>query len=381
MSVKLNSKFQSIESELNSFFVERQAVIRGLLLATLSQTNILLLGTPGTAKSMIIERWNAHIKNSKFFQRLITRFTVPDELFGPFSMNGIKEDRFYRIFSGKLPEANTAFLDEIFKGSSGILNTLLSILNERTFYNEGGAAIKVPLFTLAAASNEVPDKDDKLDAVYDRFLLKYDVKSIREDSNFLKMLTSDLYEVTTTISIEDIAKAQNDAAALTIPEETAKSFLDLRAHLRNAGVMMSDRAFKLMAKIVKAEAWINGHTEVTTDDLEVLQHACWKDPDHIKKVQLLVLDVISPELYRIQKEYNDCLEILETFWKNGTADKKQTDNAVEVTKKLKDSKVRMSRYRDELKKSHKVTARVDEMLASVDHNLKEIFVKVLGIEA
>lgn len=378
-SIKLNEKFQKIEQEMNGVFVERSSVIRGLLLSTISKTNILLLGTPGTAKSQIINRWNQHITDSKFFSWLLTRFSTPEELFGPFSMQGLKEDKFVRATTGKLPEANTAFIDEIFKASSGMLNSMLSVMNERVFYN-GDKAVQIPLFTLAGASNEIPEKEDRLDAIYDRFLLKYNVMSIQEDSNFAKMLKSRLdISPDNTLSLTDILEAQDQAAAIVLTDEVIDNILKIRTELHNQAVMISDRAFKQMGSIIKAEAWLNGRTEATIDDLEILQHTCWQDPDTIRKVQLLILDVIAPERYKIQELFNNSMDIVAEFWKVKDS-KKKADRVIETGHKLKEAKTAITKYCDELRRKGKVTKEAEEMLVTIDAKLREIYMKVLGVE-
>lgn len=209
--MNLNEKFLEVERELNGLFVERNDPIRGIILATLAKTNVLLLGPAGVAKSALIKQWNYRITGAKYFERLLTKFSTPEEMFGPPSFKAIEDDRYIRVTDGKLgdPEINTAFIDEIFKANSSILNSMLTILNERIFYNDI-TPTKLNLFTIAGASNEVPDSDDNLDAFFDRFLLKYHVEYIKEEGNFLRMLGSDLdTPPKNTVTKEDIIKAQS----------------------------------------------------------------------------------------------------------------------------------------------------------------------------
>ncbi|WP_051080832.1 AAA family ATPase [Bacillus sp. 37MA] len=141
-----------------------------------------------------------------YFQWLLTRFSTPEELFGPLSLRALEEDVYRRNTKGKLPEAHMAFLDEIFKAGSAILNTFLTLVNERIFYNDG-TPIKSPLQTVIGASNEYPEEDEGLEALYDRFLLRFDLKYIGEEGNFIKILQSETTIVTPlpAISFDELA--------------------------------------------------------------------------------------------------------------------------------------------------------------------------------
>jgi len=161
--------------ELQVGLVERDAEVRLMLLAAMAGEHILFLGPPGTAKSELGRRLSM-VCQGVFFERLLTRFSVPEELFGPLSMRGLENDQYVRQIDGYLPSATVAFVDEIFKANSAILNSLLTILNERLFDN-GNERFKVPLVCLVGASNELPESEE-LDALYDRFLLRKSVQQV-----------------------------------------------------------------------------------------------------------------------------------------------------------------------------------------------------------
>ena len=179
-------KLQKIRAELQHRFLERHALIDGALAALLASQHVLIIGPPGTAKSMLADELCRRITGAHYFQWLLTKFTTPEELFGAVSLKALEADDYRRVTDNKLPEAHIAFLDEVFKSSSSILNAILSIINERVFHN-GKAAAAVPLLTLFGASNELPE-DDELLALYDRFLLRFAVDYIQEDFRFLHML-------------------------------------------------------------------------------------------------------------------------------------------------------------------------------------------------
>ena len=171
-------KLQTIERELTASLIERDEVIRASLVALLARQHLVVLGPPGTAKSALVTELAQRIGPQKgaglrSFAYLMTRFTTPEELFGPVSVSGLKRDEYVRITAGKLVEAELVFLDEIFKASSAILNALLKVANERVFHN-GGQEMQVPLISLFGASNEIP-QGNELEALWDRFLLRFRV--------------------------------------------------------------------------------------------------------------------------------------------------------------------------------------------------------------
>ncbi|MDP2019255.1 MAG: AAA family ATPase, partial [Hydrogenophaga sp.] len=175
-------------AELERGLLQRDVAARALLLAALAGEHVLLLGPPGTAKSELARRLQRLLPGAHYFERLLTRFTVPEELFGPLSLRALEDDRYERLTEGYLPSAEVAFLDEVFKANSAILNTLLGLLHERQFDN-GSQRLPVPLVCLVGASNEQP-QDDSLLAFYDRFLLRVPVQPV-DDAHFTALLLTD----------------------------------------------------------------------------------------------------------------------------------------------------------------------------------------------
>src|SRR3954447_25575305 len=169
MSAPLHERLRLLASTLERQFLGKDEIIRLLMIAVVAGEHCVLLGPPGTAKSALI-RSLAELMQAKYFEYLLTRFTEPNEIFGPVDIAAFREGTYRRNTAGMLPEAEVVFLDEVFKSNSAILNALLTLLNERK-YTSGGAVLKCPLLSVFAASNEVPT-DENLAAIFDRFILR-----------------------------------------------------------------------------------------------------------------------------------------------------------------------------------------------------------------
>lgn len=184
-TAELFKKIKRIQSQLTQGLIEREQTIKLTLLAALAGEHILLIGPPGTGKSLVSRRLHLVFQDTPYFERLLTKFSVPEELFGPLSIQALEQDQYTRLTKGYLPQASIAFLDEIFKANSAILNALLTLLNEREFDN-GILREKAPLISVIGASNELPEEAN-LSALYDRFLFRQYVEPVSK-SGFKQLL-------------------------------------------------------------------------------------------------------------------------------------------------------------------------------------------------
>ncbi len=277
---------RSIRDELVQRFVERTEVIDGALAALLSGHHVLIVGPPGTAKSMLADELCQRLEGGVYFQWLLTRFTTPEELFGAISLAALERDEYRRVTDGKLPEAHIAFLDEVFKANSSILNAILTVLNERRFHN-GRDVLTVPLITLVGATNELPE-DDELQALYDRFLLRFVVGYIDEDFRFLKMLQARPPATRTTLSLATLRDAQAEVAAVAVPDGVYRALVDLRRELGRAQLVSSDRRYRQALGVLRAYAYLDGRDAVGDDDLRLLEHLLWRDPSERAEVRAAI---------------------------------------------------------------------------------------------
>lgn len=368
-------KLQDIEKEMNELFRERQPVIRGILCAALSKQHIMMIGPPGTGKSALIEDFCSRI-NGRYFRWLLSRTTAPEELFGPISLKALENDSYRRIPTGKLPEADIVFLDEIWKCNSAVLNSLLTALNERLFFNDGKPET-IPLQFAAGASNELPEDREELAALWDRFSLRYMINYIRDPQNFERMLKGEAPTTRTTLTLEELAAEQQAAAAVDVSLILPLIF-ELREKIAALNIRVSDRKWKQVIKIIQANTHLNGRKQAVEDDLDILAAALWDEPGQEIQVRQAVLALANPYMQQAAELLDEAIEIYQTA-KNASEDR-AADIGRESLSKLKRINKKLAELQTEASLKGKDTEKIDAIASQCKEYQKEVVTKTLGIE-
>jgi MoxR-like ATPase len=300
----LHDRLRQLAGTLERQFLGKDEIIRLLLIAVVAGEHCVLLGPPGTAKSALI-RSLSELMKAQYFEYLLTRFTEPNEIFGPVDIAAFREGTYKRNTAGMLPEAEIVFLDEVFKSNSAILNALLTLLNERK-YTSGGQIIKCPLISVFAASNEVPG-DETLNAVFDRFLLR--VRSDNLDAyHFGELLLRGIQHEVRQMRGDRLSPIVDAKELLSLGREFGgrmnfsdaflSAYKGLVFQIRAEGVSLSDRRVVKMLKLFAASAFLDGRPTPDSSDFFVLKHI-WNNED-----QASILDgIVQPVLEAFFREH------------------------------------------------------------------------------
>lgn len=318
--MKMKQRVQSLLAEMNRGIYEKETELSLSLLAALAGESIILLGPPGVAKSMVARRLKEAFRNARSFEYLMSRFSTPDEIFGPVSISQLKSsDAYVRAVDGYLPTADVVFLDEIWKAGPAIQNTLLTVINEKIFRN-GNVEIKLPLKLLVAASNELPAQGEGLEALWDRFVIRLESKSIKKESNFDRMLlettkTEATINSSLQISAEEYEAWSAEIDKMQIPQNVLEAIHKIRRSIRAVSisgsnerrdVYVSDRRWKNIARILRTSAFMHDRKEVITADLPPIYNCLWQEPEERDSIRSIIIGVL----------FSDSKETLENIKNN-----------------------------------------------------------------
>ena len=373
----LASKFNTLEDQLNDEVFERTDEIHSAILALLSRRHMFMFGTPGVAKSFVVDRLVERIdglEDGGYFKWLLTKFSVPEEIFGGPDFKVLKDEGIYkRITTNKLPVASVAFLDEAFKANSAILNSLLKILNEREFDNCDDDP-HVPLLSVFAASNELPASRE-LDALADRLHFWHYVKPIAEPANFVRMLKLDVGEPDKVISLDDIKTAQEEVQKVQITDTIYEVFVNLSDQLRTADVPVTDRRFHQSIGVIQAEAWLNGREVAEVADMKPLMHMLWRTVEHIDKVRTIVLNLVDP-LEKMVLDLQSELDKAVAEWDKTLLDTDVKAQRVQASLEMHDNFKKAKKEFLDLKAIEKENGRICKAINSLEKTLKTIAIRI-----
>lgn len=305
---------------------EKEHILSLSLLCCVAGESIFLLGPPGTAKSMVARRLKEVFSDARSFEYLMSRFSTPDELFGPVSVSKLKdEDVYERCVEGFLPEATVVFLDEIWKAGPAIQNALLTVINERIYQN-GRHTIQLPMKMLIAASNELPAEDEGLEALWDRFLVRVVSNCISNEKTFYRMLCQRgevKVCVPSKLKITELQYRtwQTEAEEVMIGDDVLKAITEVRKRLAKAATeeeahdfdyYISDRRWRKIARPLQMSALLNDRNKVEYADLLLLRHMLWNNIEVIGRVRQVVNEALFVDveagLQSLEKNLEQCLK-------------------------------------------------------------------------
>ena len=301
-------RFKLLLQEMNRGIYEKNTEISLSLLAALAGESVILLGPPGVAKSMVARQLKTAFRDAQSFEYLMSRFSTPDEIFGPVSIQKLKtSDTYERAVEGYLPTADVVFLDEIWKAGPAIQNTLLTVINEKIFRN-GNREMHLPLKLLVAASNELPAKGEGLEALWDRFVIRIESRPIKLEKNFRAMLLeaptdfSDSTDFTDfsdlKITAEEYAEWAEKICKIGVKEEVLDAISAIRKSLRavnvdeaaeRRNVYVSDRRWKNIVRLLRTSAFMQDREEVDICDLLPIYHCLWQEPEERDAIRSIVI--------------------------------------------------------------------------------------------
>lgn len=310
----LRIRTKKLLSALAEGLYERDNAIRLSFLAAIAGESIFLLGPPGVGKSLIARRLKYAFADGTSFEYLMSKFSTPDEIFGPISIKKLKEeDKYERLTERYLPGANIVFLDEIWKAGPAIQNALLTILNEK-IYRNGDQDLEVDIRGIITASNELPPRNQSLEPIWDRFLIRLEIGKIRNFQNLVDMIvsTEDVYKDSVAdelkLSKEELDKFGLAIDQVSVPPEVLNTIqlvmykieaFNQKPNNTDRQIRIYDRRWKKIIRLLRSSAFLNGRQRVDLMDCFLLEHCLWNYPEHREVVRDMITDAVRKHGYSL----------------------------------------------------------------------------------
>jgi MoxR-like ATPase len=376
-ALSLAAAFGALEQQVCARLVEREEAVHAALLALVAREHLLLVGPPGTAKSLLVNLLARAIVDEAgqplpIFTYLMSRFTTLDDLFGPISLPQLKQERYVRITRGRLAEAKLAFLDEVLRGSDPSLEALLTLLNERQFDNDG-IRIDVPLLSLFGATNTAnlpQNPEGKIGAVWDRFLLRVPVSYV-QPANFVAMLQQPqalAAPIQGCVTEADLLQLQQWRATVVVPADIYQVLAQIRAALFEKKIVVSDRRWQKSIAVVQAQALLSGRTHVLVEDLKALRLTLWQKPEQIGEIARVLIGQVSPfesEILEVQDQAESVVKVhCEAQHDASLSEEERMKASMEALAKLKGGIKRLEQIRVQMRDQGLSTSPIDEAVSA-----------------
>jgi MoxR-like ATPase len=377
-----------IQSELGTFFKERKSCIQAVTLALLTGEHVVMIGPPGTGKSMLIRYYFKRFDGAVYFEQLLSKNLPTEAVLGPYDIPALRDKgTFGRKYDGYLPSADLSMCDEIGKMSATLGHNLLAMMNERILHqvdDSGRSTLDVPLSTLASGTNELlTTADDDQSAAWDRLLIRVPVDYIQEAGNAAAMLTGPKKPKPGTNILWDDMKdvIHNVIPDIALPHDVIEVVLTLKAALRLKEITVSDRRWSQSMKVLQASAFMAGRDEVTVDDIEALRFTLWDTPSQITEVARLTLGVSNPIAEKAMVILEQAEEITKTI-RDSSALSTDTKGhlSTELSGKLNTLVGNINRLRQDAHAAGASVTKIDEVGARLQNIKAAIYTDLLGMD-